>query len=229
MNLSFSPGDDIILSPSINYLKELKGLGGPYFAPTPYNDVKYENFSATLIASIKKINSKLIFSNSTDQSIDAPPAPIPHDIRINPKIFSQKFSMDFSLNSRGRLNMGAGYEHVTIDVETNINNIQLPSESHLEKKAWMFTTYKIDSQNNPYSLYLGLRGIYYNNFDNSINPELSLGYNRGTYGAVFSFNLNDRLVAPYACRTQIPGKDSGSSNRKPVRKHNSKLVIQRVQ
>ncbi len=195
LNLSFSPGDDIILSPSINYLKELKGLGGPYFAPTPYNDVKYENFSATLIASIKKINSKSIFSNSTDQSIDAPPAPIPHDIKINPKIFSQEFSTDFSLNSRGRLNLGAGYEHVTIDVETNINNIQLPSESHLEKKAWMFTTYKIDSQNYPYSLYLGLRGIYYNNFDNSINPELSLGYNRGTYGAVFSFNLNDRLPA----------------------------------
>ena len=195
LNLSFSPGDDIILSPSINYLKELKGLGGPYFAPTPYNDVKYENFSATLIAGIKRVNSKSIFSDSTDQSIDAPPAPIPHDIKINPRIFSQEFITDFSLNSWGRLNMGAGYEHVTIDVETNINNIQLPSESHLEKKAWMFTTYKIDSKNNTYSLYLGLRGIYYNNFDNSINPELSLGYNRGTYGAVFSFNLNDRLPA----------------------------------
>jgi vitamin B12 transporter len=193
LNLSYAPQEDVTFSPSFNYLKDVKGLGGPYFAPTLYNEATYENFSATLLAGIKKINGKFIFTDSTDQSVDAPPAPVPHVIKINPKIISQEFTTDFSLKHGGRMTAGLGYEHAKIGVETNINYIQYPFESHKEKKAWMFTTYKLDPENNPYSLYLGLRGIYYNNFDNTINPELTVGYNKGTYGAVFAFNLNDRL------------------------------------
>ncbi len=193
LNLSFEPGDDINISPSFSYLKDVKGLGGPYFAPTLYNETTFENFSATLLAGIRGINSKTIFSDSTDQSVDEVPAPIPHNISINPRIFSQEFSTDFYLSGIGRLDAGLGYEYATIDVETNINNVQMPFDTHREKKAWMFATYKYDPDDNPFSVYLGLRGIYYNNFENIINPELILSYQKETYGAVFSFNLNDRL------------------------------------
>ncbi|MBN1908006.1 MAG: outer membrane beta-barrel protein, partial [Deltaproteobacteria bacterium] len=37
------------------------------------------------------------------------------------------------------------------------------------------------------------RGTRYNNFDDSLNPELTLGYRKGNYGAVIGFNLTDKL------------------------------------
>jgi vitamin B12 transporter len=193
LNLSFAPQSDIIFSPSFNYFKDEKGLGGPYFAPTPYNDATYESFSANLNAKIKRLNSKFIYTDSMDQSIDAEPAPIPHNIKITPEIISQEFTTDFSFAEKGLLSTGAGYEHAQIGVKTNINNVQLPDAEHKEKKGWVFTTYKLEPVNSPYSLYLGLRGTYYNNFDNSLSPELNLGYKKARYGLVFGFNLTDRL------------------------------------
>ncbi|NLD37947.1 MAG: TonB-dependent receptor plug domain-containing protein [Desulfatiglans sp.] len=193
LNLSFSPKDDISFSPSLNYLKDIKGLGGPYFAPTLYNEATFESFSANLLSSIKRLNSKSIYTHSMDQSIDAPPAPIPHIIKITPEIFSQEFTTDFTIFGKAALNTGIGYEHAKVGVQTNINNVQLPDAEHTEKKGWMFTTYKVSSEDNIYSLYLGLRGTYYNNFDNSLNPEISLGYKKDNFGAILGFNLTDRL------------------------------------
>ena len=193
LNLSYAPQPDIIFSPSFNYFKDIKGLGGPYFAPTLYNDATYENFSASLPAKIKWLNSKTIYTDSMDQSIDAPPAPIPHNIKITPVIFSQEFTTDFLFREGENLNTGIGYEHALIGVETNIDNVQMPYVEHREKKGWMFVTYKLETNNSPYSLYLGVRGTYYNNFENSLNPELTVGYKKRLYGAVFGFNLNDRL------------------------------------
>lgn len=69
----------------------------------------------------------------------------------------------------------------------------MPDAAYTEKKGWGFVTYKLESKNSPYSLYLGMRGTYYNNFDNSLNPELNLGYNKNKYGVVFGFNLTDKL------------------------------------
>jgi vitamin B12 transporter len=193
LNLSYAPQSDIIFSPTFNYYKDEKGLGGPYFAPTPYNDVTYESFSATLMANIKRLNSKFIYTDSMDQSIDAEPSPIPHNIKITPQIISQEVTTDFSFAEKGLLSTGVGFEHAQVGVKTNINNVQLPDAEHIEKKGWVFTTYKLESQNSPYSLYLGLRGTYYNNFENSLSPELNLGYKKAKYGLVFGFNLTDRL------------------------------------
>ncbi len=193
LNLSYAPQPDIIFSPSFNYFKDIKGLGGPYFAPTLYNEATYESFSASLLAKIKRLNSKSIYTDSTDQSIDAPPAPVPHNIKITPVIFSQEFTTDFSLREGENLSAGAGYEHARIGVETNIDNIQMPFAEHKEEKGWMFATYKLEANNSPYSLYLGVRGTYYNNFDNSLNPEVTVGYKKSRHGAVFGFSLNDRL------------------------------------
>jgi vitamin B12 transporter len=193
LNLSYAPQSDIIFSPSFNYFKDEKGLGGPYFAPTPYNDATYESFSATLLAKIKRLNSKFIYTDSMDQSIDAEPSPIPHNIKITPEIISQEFTTDFSFSEKGLLSTGAGYEHAQVGVETNINNVQLPYAEHTEKKGWMFATYKLETKESPWSLYLGLRGTYYNNFDNSLSPELTAGYKKEKYGAIFGFNLTDKL------------------------------------
>jgi outer membrane cobalamin receptor len=71
--------------------------------------------------------------------------------------------------------------------------VQLPYAEHTEKKGWVFTTYKLESNGSPYSMYIGLRGTYYNNFANSLNPELNLGYKKARYGLVFGFNLADRI------------------------------------
>ncbi len=193
LNLSYSPRQDIAFSPSVSYLKDIKGLGGPYFAPTLYNEATFESLSVNLFARIKKLNSKSIYTNSMDQSIDEAPAPIPHNIKITPEIFSQEFTSAFSFLSAGKLNTGVGYEHARIDVETNINNARMPTTTQKEEKGWLFATYKYEPENNPLSLYLGLRGTYYNNFDNSVNPELSLGYKKANYGAVLIFNLNEKL------------------------------------
>ncbi|MFC1839905.1 TonB-dependent receptor [Thermodesulfobacteriota bacterium] len=193
LNLSYAPQPDVIFAPSFNYFKDIKGLGGPYFAPTPYNEATFESFSATLLVKIKRLNSKFIYTDSMDRSIDAPPAPIPHNIKITPEIVSQEFTTDFSFSERGSMSTGVGYEHAEVGVETNINNVQMPNALHNEKKGWIFTTYKFEPENRPYSLYLGMRGTYYNNFDNSLNPELNLGYKKGKFRAVFGFNLTDRV------------------------------------
>lgn len=100
LNLSYSPQQDVTFSPSFTYLKDIKGLGGPYFAPTLYNEATYESFSANLFAKIKRLNSKSIYTNSMDQSIDEAPAPIPHNIKITPEIFSQEFTTDFSFSKK---------------------------------------------------------------------------------------------------------------------------------
>lgn len=135
INLSYAPQSDIIFSPSFSYFKDEKGLGGPYFAPTPYNDVTYESFSATIPVKIKRVNSKTIYTDSMDQSIDAEPAPIPHNIKITPEIISQEFTTDFSFSEKGLLSAGIGYEHAKVGVETNINNVQLPYAEHTEKRG----------------------------------------------------------------------------------------------
>lgn len=193
LNLSYNPQQDVTFSPSFNYFKDIKGLGGPYFAPTLYNEATFESFSVNLFAKIKRLNSKSIYTSSMDQSIDEAPAPIPHNIKITPKIFSQEFTTEFSFSGAEKLNTGIGYEHARIGVEANINNVKMPTATQKEKKGWMFVTYRYESKNNPYSLYIGLRGTYYNNFDNSLNPELNLGYKKAKYGAVFGFNLSERL------------------------------------
>ena len=64
----------------------------------------------------------------------------------------------------------------------------MPYAEHKEKKGWMFAAYKLETKNSPYSFYLGMRGTYYNNFDNSLNPELTVGYKKSRYGAVLAFN-----------------------------------------
>ncbi|MGD9160991.1 MAG: TonB-dependent receptor plug domain-containing protein [Desulfobacteraceae bacterium] len=192
-NLSYSPRSDLLFAPSFNYLKDIKGLGGPYFAPTPYNEATYESYSGTFLLKINRINIRSIYTDSMDQSIDAPPAPIPHNIKITPEIFSQEITTNFSFKELGTLGLGGGFERANVGVETNINNVQMPYETHNEKKEWIFTTYKHESENSPYSYYIGLRGTHYNNFDNSLNPELNLGYKKDNYGLAFVFNLTDRL------------------------------------
>ncbi|MBN1907299.1 MAG: TonB-dependent receptor plug domain-containing protein, partial [Deltaproteobacteria bacterium] len=193
INLSYSPDPDLVIAPSFSYLKDIKGLAGPYFAPTPYNEVTYESYSGTLFFKLKKINIRSIYTDSMDQSIDAPPALIPHNIKITPEIFNQEITTDFSFGEGGILNLGGGYERASVGIETNIDNIQLPYSEHNENKEWVFATYKHESGNSPFSYYLGLRGTRYNNFDDSLNPELTLGYRKGNYGAVIGFNLTDKL------------------------------------
>jgi vitamin B12 transporter len=193
INLSYALGPDVVISPSLNYYKDIKGLGGPYFAPTPYNDAIYESYSGTLLLKLKKINFKSIYTDSMDQSIDTPPALIPHNIKVTPQIFNQEIMTDFSFSKGGVMNLGAGYERANVGIETNISNVQLPDTVHNEKKEWAFITYKHETTNNPFSLYLGLRGTHYNNFDNSLNPEATLGYKGDKYGVVIGFNLTDRL------------------------------------
>ena len=224
LNLSYAPQPDIIFSPSFNYFKDIKGLGGPYFAPTLYNDATYESFSATLLAKIKRLNSKTIYTDSMDQSIDAPPAPVPHNIKITPEIFSQEFTTDFSFREGANLSTGVGYEHALIGVETNIDNVQMPYDEYKETKGWMFATYKLETTNSPYSLYLGMRGTYYNNFDNSLNPELTVGYKKSRYGVVFGFNLNDRLPS-YKDRYRSDAFVIANPNLKKEKFTNYKLTL----
>ena len=193
LNLSYNPYQDITFSPSFSYLKDIKGLGGPYFAPTLYNEATFESYSVNLFVKIKKLNSKSIYTNSMDRSIDEAPAPIPHNIKITPEIFSQEFTSTFSFLEAGKLNTGVGYEHARIDIETSINNVRMPTTTQKEEKGWLFATYKYEPDSDPFSFYLGLRGTYYNNFDNSLNPELSFGYKKTNYGAIFIFNLNEKL------------------------------------
>ncbi len=193
INLSYALQPDVIISPSLNYYKDIKGLGGPYFAPTPYNDAIFETYSGTLLLKLKKVNFKSIYTDSMDQSIDAFPAPIPHNIKITPEIFSQEITTDFSFSKGGTLNLGAGYERANVGIKTNIDNVQMPDMVHNEKKEWAFVTFKHEIEKSPFSFYLGLRGTHYNNFDNSLNPEATLSYKAGNYGVVLGFNLTDRL------------------------------------
>ncbi len=193
INLSYAPRHDLVFSPSLNYYKDIKGLGGPYFAPTLYNEATYESYSATFFIKINGLNIKSIYTDSMDQSVDAPPAPIPHIIKITPEIFNQEITADFSFSEFGTMNVGVGYERANVGIETNIDNVQLPYAVHNEKKEWVFATFKRESADNPYSIYLGLRGTRYNNFENSLNPELNLGYKKDNYGAVFVYNFTDKL------------------------------------
>ena len=194
INLSYSPEPDISFFPSFSYFNEEKGLSGSIVNPSPYNDAFYESFSAILGAKIKGINSKTLFSDVVDRSTDSPLSTAgPHNVKVHPKTFNQELSTGFTSETWGNFISGIGYEYITIDVEKNINYMPYAPETHKDKKGWIFTTYKKNIRNSPLSLYMGLRGIYYNNFDNSLNPEIKLEYITKKYGLVFGFNMNDNL------------------------------------
>ena len=191
INLSYEAQKDVTFSPSFIYYNEDRGLSGTINNPTPYNRRNYDSYSFILSSQIKGINSKSYLNDVVNHNTDPAAAGGLQDVKIHPRTFSQEFTSGFSLKSWGEMNCGAGYEYVSIGVDKNVNSVVSPHENHTDKKGWIFATHKIAPSNSSFSFYSGLRGIYYSLYDNAVNPEFKLEYNKGTYGLTMGFNMAD--------------------------------------
>ncbi len=78
----------------------------------------------------------------------------------------------------GRFNTGAGYEYATGEASG--------FDKQTEQKAYEFISKRMSVSCFPLTLNIGARGIHYNTYQDTLNPEMSLKYTQGAFSCRFT-------------------------------------------
>ncbi len=191
IRLDYEVTENLSLGPSMDYYRSKEGRAGFSGAESPNYRADYENWAATLLSNIKGVKSSSRFSEITDENVN-PDKPI--DAGINVEEFEQEFTYKHSLGKRGSGSLGAGGEYAELDAYTKKTEegVDLDEKKdQSEKKYWLYATHQVKFDRIPVEMYFGLRGSYYSEFKNAVNPEIRIGYNKEKWGSQIGFNMTD--------------------------------------
>ncbi len=194
--LDYNSHSSLKLQPSISYYRESKGMAGfPGYETPRYRD-DYDNCSMTLITTLRNIRSKSYYNDVTGE-VENPDQLFSFGIDVNK--FGQELITPINLNRLGKASIGAGLEYSEVDWNRIIGSSVVPYEEDIafgkesEEKVFMFATHQIAFNNSPVSLYSGLRGVYYSEFQNAVNPEVRISYSKERWSFQAGFSMADNI------------------------------------
>lgn len=154
---------------SIFYFDEIKGYPGLPEYPTVHSRAREQMASGVLNLKYRQMRSKTVANWGNKETKD-PEKSLDNYLTI--LSVKQEIAFPVRAGSPGVFNCGAGAEYATADA-TGFSE-------KTEEKAYLFITRSFSFKNFPLSLYGGLRGIYYSEYDNGLSPEISLQYKKKT-------------------------------------------------
>lgn len=175
--IEYSPHDKAGFALSADHLEEEKGYSGTPDYPTPYSRAESRMSSYSLLAQVKSINAKTYFNDgwkhNTDTSKDL-------DKTLRVKHAGQHISTAFSTGQWGKLRCGAAFKWGQAGGTT----IQDQEETALS----VFGAQSIRVNNLPVTITAGLRGNFYSDFDDNINPEIKAGWQKKRWNLTLSYS-----------------------------------------
>ncbi len=90
----------------------------------------------------------------------------------------QTVSLPLSFEWSGRFKIGAGYEYAKGKASG--------FDTHTEQKAYGFVSKRLSLKPLPLNLNLGVRGIHYSTYEDTLNPEVSLNYSNEAFSCLVS-------------------------------------------
>ncbi len=175
--LEFTPTDESRLSLSTDYLHEDGGQPGLPDYPTPRARQTDETFSSALLAEYGEILSRTYW-NRVDRENDNPDKNLHTSIQV--RKMGEDASGQLPLGSWGSLHCGAGFE--LAQAEGN------QFDDQEEQSYWVFLAREFPLQSLPLTFGLGLRGNFYSEFGQAINPELKTTLKQPLYTLQFTVN-----------------------------------------
>jgi iron complex outermembrane receptor protein len=184
--LEYSPEANKAFIFSADYMQDERGLSGLPAFPTPCSRKETEISLFSFLATIDKFKSKTYLNqgkkHNTDKSKHL-------DKTIKVKKFGQDFSYSHAFAPLNGLNMGAGYEW---------GEATSTSFSTKEESSWsVFSSWEKGFKSVPVTLTLGVRGVYYSEFDRAVNPEIKLEYKKKSWQVSASYNRANNTPSFY--------------------------------
>lgn len=182
IKLGYMLDENYEFSLSGDYFKEDAGRAGLPDYPTPNARSDYETFSALFIAGNKSVKSKTYFT-FVEKISDNPDKNLYTLLRT--KTYGENITAKIPAGRWGEINSGASFELGQLSG----NKI----DSKQEKKYGIFGIKDIKFKTIPVILTLGLRGNFYSEFNEAINHEVKVKFEKNFYGIQLSANKTNNI------------------------------------
>jgi iron complex outermembrane receptor protein len=182
IKLGYTLDDNYGFSLSGDYFKEDAGRPGLPAYPTPNARADYETFSTLLLAGNKSVKSKTYFT-AVEKISDNPDKPLYTLLRT--KTYGENITAKIPAGRWGAINSGVSFELGRLSG----NKI----DSKQEEKYGIFGIKDIKFNAIPVTLTLGLRGNFYSEFNEAINPEVKVKFEKDFYSIQLSANKTNNI------------------------------------
>jgi vitamin B12 transporter len=178
--IEYTPNPENSFALSADYFGEERGSSGTPDYPTPYSRVQSHMTSFSLLSEIKSVHGKTYFNDgwkhNTDSSKD-----IDQVLRV--KQAGQDISTAFSTGASGSINSGVAFQWGQAD------GTALQDQEETALSVFGIYSHKLNEQ--PLTITAGLRGNFYSNFSNGVNPEIKAAWEKGRWNMSVSFSRSN--------------------------------------
>lgn len=200
--VSYEPGAKSSLDLSMDYSQEDRGMPGLPDFPTPKARTEYNTFGSSLLSKISRLSSGTHFSTFEKE-------------HRNPEKDLETLLKSWSAKQDLKSPVPIG-KYGSIDTGLNLEMAQVKGnkiECRQEEKYGLYASKKILFEDFPIKLGLGLRWNLYSEYDQVLNPEVTLGYDWDSaslqVSALKTNNTPTFLQRYYESSTTIPNPDLG--------------------
>lgn len=165
-----------------DYFKEDAGRPGLPAYPKPNARAGYETFSTLLLAGSKSVKSKTCFT-FVEKISDDPDKNLYTLLRS--KTYGENITAKIPAGRWGAINSGVSFELGQLSG----NKI----DSKQEEKYGIFGIKDIKFNEIPVTLTFGLRGNFYSEFNEAINPEIKVKFEKDLYGIQLCANKTNNI------------------------------------
>ncbi len=176
----FTPRFSLFLSGEYN--DEKKGLRGYPERRTPNSRKDFDASSLLFGQRYGAVTGRTWYSSSKTVTTD-PDKNLYASLEVLKA--GQKINAPLVLPWFGEIDGGTGYEWQRA---SGIN-----FSTAREERAWVFAQKKLEWAESSWSCLLGMRANYYSKFQNTLNPELKVGYAKKNYDLVFTASRSNNL------------------------------------
>lgn len=180
--VAYAVGPETKVSLTADCLWEKQGQAGLPAFPTPHARQEDDIVSTVFVAEHGSLASKTYFNNANRRNVDS-------DKKLDSALEVSKVGEDFSwrlpLGTWGTVKLGTGFEYARAAGDV--------VELQEEQSTWVFLSKEFSLKSLPVTFSTGLRGNFYSQFGNAVNPEFKVTYkhNYGTLG--FSVNRTNNI------------------------------------
>ena len=176
--LEYTPNDRFTAALSADYIEEEKGNSGTKDYPTPYSRLESNMQSYSLRVNAKSLSINSYFNNGWKHNTDVSKS-LDQELRV--KEAGQDIGTTFSTGKWGSLSSGAAFQWGQASGTTL-------DEDQEETGLSFFGSESIQVPKLPLTVTIGLRGNFYSEFDDSINPEIKATWQKKAWSVSLAYN-----------------------------------------
>ena len=200
--ISYKPGTTYDLDFSLDYSEEDRGMPGLPAFPTPKARTEYDAFGSSLLSKIGRLKSGTHFSSFGKEHRN-PEKDL--ETLLKSWSFKEELKSAIPIGRYGSIDTGLNFEIAHVSG----NKIK----SQQEEEYGLYASKETLFEDLPIRLGLGLRGNFYSEYDQALNPEIKLGYDWDSLSlqllALKTNNTPTFLQRYYESSTTRPNPDLG--------------------